>query len=234
MTDLRYVQINTLHPSEDQYLDMHGVRRFDDVPADAARESRAAHEELLDRAVGRIPPALRFVYYDVFLGSLVLDFNAFRSLVGEPEEVLFTQVWPADSITPSVTTVLRHPGDLRTMYAWSYLADLRDYVEEIAVLAPTERVRVQFPSPFLKNWPTPVVHQYMAGGAMVDDRVQVSYDEAFCEELRAFHDCVVNDKQPLTDVADARADIALLQRILAAARPPGLGGEAARGGRPGS
>ncbi|HEX6969464.1 MAG TPA: Gfo/Idh/MocA family oxidoreductase [Micromonosporaceae bacterium] len=226
MRDIRYIQINTLHPSEDQYIDIHGVVRFDDVPKDVERKLRREHEELLDEAVGGLPDALRFVYYDVFLGSMVHDINALRALVGEPDEVLFTEVWPPDSTTPSVTTVLRHHGDTRTMYTWTYLAQLRDYFEEIAVLSSTQRVRIQFPSPFLKHWPTPVVVQRMEGSALVDRRVQVSYDEAFREELRAFHDCVVNRRAPVTDVADARADIALLQRILAAYDPAGIGGEA--------
>lgn len=228
LTDPRYVQINTLHPSEDQYIDIHGVRRFDDVPADVLARERAAYEAVLDEAVGDIGDALRFVYYDVFLGSMVHDVNALRALVGEPEEVLFTEVWPADSTTPSVTTVLRHPGDLRTTYTWTYLSELRDYVEELAVMAPGGRVRIQFPSPFLKHWPTPVVSQRMIEGAMVESRVQASYAEAFREELCAFHDCVTGGGPPLTDVADARADIALLQRMLAAFAPPGLRGEAAR------
>jgi predicted dehydrogenase len=229
MRDTRYVQINTLHPSEEQYIDMHGVVRFHDVPATILARHRAAHEALLDEAVGALTDALRFVYYDVFLGSMVHDINALRALIGEPERVLFTDVWPADSTTPSVTTVLHHPGELRTVYTWTYLAQVRDYVEEIAVLSPTERVRIQFPSPFLKHWPTPVLAQRMESGALVQTRYEVSYDEAFREELCAFHDCVTGDKQPLTDVADARADIALLQRILAASGLGGIGGEAARG-----
>ena len=229
MEDTRFVQISTLHPSEDQYIDIHWVSRFDDVPPDLARRTRRAQEDLLDEAVGNIPEALRFVYFDVFLGAMVHDINALRALVGPPEEVLFADVWPEGSTTPSVTTVLRHRGDVRTTYTWSYLAHVRDYFEEIAVLSPTERVRIQFPSPFLKHWPTPVVVQRMESTALVESRIQVSYDEAFCEELCAFHDCIVNDKQPLTDVADARADVAVLQQILATFDPAGLGGEAKQG-----
>jgi predicted dehydrogenase len=229
MRDIRYIQINTLHPSEDQYIDIHGVLRFDDVPTDVARRTSHAQEELLDEAVGALPASLRFVYFDVFLGSMVHDINALRALVGEPEEVLFTELWPHGSTTPSVTTVLRHDGDLRTVYTWTYLAEVRDYFEEIAVLSPTERVRIQFPSPFLKHWPTPVVVQRMEESGLVESRVQVSYDEAFSAELRAFHDCVVTGQAPLTDVADGRADIAVLQRILAAHAHAELGGEAKRG-----
>ncbi|QCX80777.1 Inositol 2-dehydrogenase/D-chiro-inositol 3-dehydrogenase [Streptomyces sp. YIM 121038] len=224
----RYAQINTLHPSEDQYISMHGVRRFDDVPRPVAERAHRAQEELLDEAVGPVSDALRFVYHDVFLGSMVHDVNALRALVGEPDGVLFTDIWPRDSRYPSVTTVLSHPNGLRTSYTWTYLDDVRDYFEEIAVLSPAQRVRIQFPSPFLKHWPTPVVAQHMEDGALVERRIQVSYDEAFREELRAFHSCVVDGTPPLTDVRDAREDIAVLQRVFARCAPEGLGGEAGK------
>ena len=90
------------------------------------------------------------------------------------------------------------------------------------------RLRIQFPSPFLKHFPTPIVFQTMEEGAAVEKRVQASYDEAFKEELKAFHACVVNKTQPITDAVDARADIAILQQIVAALHPSGLGGEAAQ------
>ncbi len=68
----------------------------------------------------------------------------------------------------------------------------------------------------------------MDDGAAFVKRVEASYDEAFREELLAFHDCVVNGVTPLTDAVDARKDIAILQQVVAALKPDGLGGEAVR------
>ena len=222
-----YIQINTLHPSEGQYIGIHATFRTSDVPDAVAAQLLEDTNRLLDEAVGSISETLRFVYFDVLLGSMVHDVNCLRALVGEPEEVMFAEIWPKDSRTPTITTVFRHKEDLRTVYTWSYLDDLRDYFEEIAVFSNSERVRIQFPSPFLKHWPTPVVHQAMRDGAMVESRIEVSHDEAFREEVRAFHAYVREDASPITDVADARADIALLQRVMAALGSEGLGGEAA-------
>ena len=98
-------------------------------------------------------------------------------------------------------------------------------------MSPGTRVRIQFPSPFLKHFPTPVVVQRMEDGVAVESRVQASYNEAFREELRAFYDCIVNDTPPVTDVANARADIAILQQVVAALNPVGLSGEVARDAR---
>jgi predicted dehydrogenase len=73
-----------------------------------------------------------------------------------------------------------------------------------------------------------VVFEGMEGAASFEKRVIASYDEAFRRELEAFYDCVVEDRQPLTDVSDARRDIQLLQQMFAALHPEGLAGEAAR------
>ncbi len=95
-------------------------------------------------------------------------------------------------------------------------------------MSPANRLRIQFPSPYLRHFPTPVVFQGMEEGAAFEKRVEVSYDEAFRRELIAFHDCISAGRPPLTDAADARGDIRLLQQIFAALRPEGLGGEAAQ------
>ena len=47
-------------------------------------------------------------------------------------------------------------------------------------------------------------------GAAAETRQIVGYEEAFKEELRAFHHNVVTGATPITNVADSRADIAIL------------------------
>jgi len=228
MPDIHYVQINTLHPSEEQYWNIHGVTRFNDVPQSVIAPLIADKEKLLDEAVGSISETLRFIYEDSILGSMVHDINALRGLIGEPEGVVYTDIWPEGEKLPSTTTILKFPNNIRALYTWTFLPDLRDYFEEIALMSPANRLRIQFPSPFLKHFPTPIVFQGMEDGAAFRKEVQVSYDEAFREELKAFHDCVINDQQPITDAPDGKKDVAILQQVIAALHPAGLGGEAAR------
>jgi predicted dehydrogenase len=228
MSDIHYIQINTLHPSEDQYHNISGVMRFNDIPAGVLQPLIDEQEKLITEAIGNVAESLRFNYSDSILGSMVHDINALRGLIGEPERVLYTDIWPADENLPSITTILSYPSNIRVVYTWTYLADLRDYFEEIALMSPANRLRIQFPSPFLKHFPTPIVFQGMENGTAFVKRVEASFDEAFREELRAFHDCVVNNHQPVTDAADGRKDVAILQQVVAALRPAGLAGEAAR------
>jgi len=228
MGELRYAQINTLHPEEDDFLSIHGLIPASDVPADALEAARAHELGKLRQAVGHIPAYLQAEYSDVLLGSMVHDINAMRGLLGEPERVLFAEHWPAGEKPGGITATIQYPGTLRVVYTWIFLPGLRDYFQEIALMSASSRVRIQFPSPYLRNFPTPVIVQHMQAGAAVEERVIVSYEEAFEQELLAFHDCAVTGAPPLTGAADARADMLVLQQILAALNPPGLGGEAAR------
>ena len=161
MHGIRYIQINTLHPSEEQYWNIHGVMRFNDIPQNVFAPLIADKEKLLDEAVGSISETLRFIYEDSILGSMVHDINALRGLIGEPERVVYTDIWPDGEKLPSTTTILKFPNDIRAVYTWTFLADLRDYFEEIALMSPANRLRIQFPSPFLKHFPTPIVFQGM-------------------------------------------------------------------------
>lgn len=227
MKDIRYVQVNTLHPAEDDYLSIHGILRFKDIPADVINPLIAAEEKLYDEAVGPVIPAnLRKVYSNILLGSMVHDINALRGLLGEPGQVLFTDIWPLDENDPTITTVLSYGERTRVVFTWTFLEQLRDYFEEIALMSPANRLRIQFPSPYLRHFPTPIVFQGMENRTAFEKRILASYDEAFREELLAFHHCVVDKVEPLTTIDDARRDIEWLQRIFAMYQPEGLSGEA--------
>ncbi|MBM3468002.1 MAG: Gfo/Idh/MocA family oxidoreductase [Alphaproteobacteria bacterium] len=222
----RYTQLTVLHPSEQQYFDMHGVLRFDDVAKEVKEARIQEHNKIITHAVGNISENLKFVYYDALLSSIVHNTNALRAIFGEPIGVLSTQIWPIDSNYPTINTVLDYGKKHHIVLTWSYLAGVRNYVEELSVYSDSDRIQVKFSSPFLKNVPTIVSQEYMHNGRLVTNKVEVSFDNAFKEELRVFYQCITTNKSVPTDVIDAKADIEILQSILAANQPEGLGGEA--------
>ena len=228
MRGVRYAQINVLHPSEPQYFAHHRIKRFADVPAATIEALQREGDQLAVEAIGCVPERLRFLYLDVFLGSMIHDVNALRGILGVPNQALFTTLWPDDVTYPTITTVMAYEQGPRAVFTWSYLSDLRDYFEELAFLGEESRVRIQFPSPFLRHFPTPVEIQAMEDGAEYRKRVNVSYAEAFKEELLHFHECIQTGQEPLTNACEGKDDIAFLQKVVAAANPKGLGGEAAR------
>ena len=226
--NLRFVQINVLHPAETLYFAHHRIKRFNDVPAKKIEALQSEWDQLAVEAIGPVSQRLRFLYQEVFLGSMVHDVNALQGILGRPDRVLFTTIWPEDVTYPTITTVLAYDQGPRVIFTWSYLPELRDYFEELAFLGEASRVRIQFPSPFLKHFPTPVEVQGMENGVEWRKRVNVSYAEAFKEELMHFHTCFCKDQPPITGGQEAREDIAVLQEIVAASAPEGLGGEAVR------
>lgn len=231
MAELRYIQIHTYHPANEAYWLHHRVMRAPGVPAlHPARGVGGAAEQireigastmsgpdasLFDEALGAEAPVTQRVAYAVMVSSLVHDINALRGLVGEPESVAHTEIWNGGL---AITTVLRFPGALRAAYTWVYLDDLRDYQEHIALLAPAARVRIEFPSPYLRSMPTPIIVQRMEDGASTEKRVIVNYEEAFKEELRHFYECITTGRSPITTVRDARQDIYWLHQMALAWR----------------
>ncbi|MBP2167393.1 putative dehydrogenase [Erwinia toletana] len=222
----RYTQVTVLHPEEQQYFDIYSVPRFDDVPEEVNKANARQQLRILTNAVGDIADNLKTVYYDAMLGSMIHNVNLIRAFFGEPVSVLSTNIWPAHSCYPTITTMLDYGEAHRIIFTWSYLSGVRNYVEEFSVYSDSERLKVSFSSPFLKNRPTLVSHVHMQNGKLITSEVEVSYDNAFKEELKVFYQCVTTNKRVITDVRDAKADIKLLQLILAAYQPQGLGGEA--------
>jgi len=228
MKGLRYVQINVLHPAETLYFAHHRVKRFNDVPQSTLEGLQNEADRLAVEAIGPVSERMRFLYLDVFLGSMIHDVNALRGILGCPDRSIFTTLWPDDVTYPTITTVLCYDDGPRAVFTWSYLSELRDYFEELAFIGESSRVRIQFPSPFLRHFPTPVEVQGMEDGAEYRKHVNVSFAEAFKQELLHFHESVHQDREPLTNAREGKGDIAFLQKIVAAASPEGLGGEAAR------
>jgi predicted dehydrogenase len=225
--DLRYVQITTIHPASELFWEHQPIRRRrGDSPTHPyaappypplALEPAALHEPdatLMRETLGGEASPAQLGAFNVMLSSLCHDVNALRGLVGQPDRVVSCEVWQRGGC---VNTVLAYPDDLRCSYSFVYLPNLRDYREELAFYGGNERVRVVFPSPFLRNMPTELFHQFPRDGAAAETRFVVSYEEAFKEELRAFHRNVETGSRPETDVEDFRGDLEILAAMAKAA-----------------
>jgi len=174
LQDLRYVQITTVHPASELFWEHQPIRRragqppkhpYAAAPYPAlAQESALGGEDgrLLREALGGSAPAAQLGAFNLMLSSLCHDVNALRGLIGKPSEVVSCQVWQQGAC---VNTLLAYPNDLRVSYRFLYLPALRDYREKLAFYGGAERVRIVFPSPFLRNMPTELFHQRADHGA---------------------------------------------------------------------
>jgi predicted dehydrogenase len=218
--DVRYVQVNVLHPAEPPNYAHHRLHRSSDVDAATVGRLQEESRALVRESIGDVPEHVVRNYLEVLTGSVIHDINALGGLFGPPDEVLFTELWDAGQ---ALTTTFRYGADARGVLTWTFLDELRHYDEEIAVMAEAARVRIRFPSPYFRNMSTPIVIEGMEGEANWIKTVTVSYEEAFKQELRHFYGCVTGRTRPETDGHVGRQDIAVALDIYDAyARRVGL------------
>ncbi len=217
LPNLQAIDLTVLHPSEANQIGHHDIRRIPDVPAAVRTRLRDEQDALIREVIGAFTPLERRVFADNLLSTLVHDVNVLRGLSGDPEEVLFTDVWAGGE---SMVTCLRYASGVRALVSLHYLPDLAHYEETVAYLAKADRVRLVFPSPFFRSLPTAVVVEGMEDGKPYAKHVTASMKEAFREELLHFAECVGKGARPLTTPEEARGDVALLHRIFKAIKRP--------------
>lgn len=215
MHDLRFLRLTTLEAPADDYLAPYPILRSADVPAamlEGFAEERAA---LVRRAIGTAPgPNLQRAYIETLLDSAIHELNMLRALAGDPTEVAVAEFWDGGR---SLHVMFRFPGERRAALSWLTLPGLRRYRQEIACYGAAERVTISFPSPYLRNAPTPLLVEGQDAVSTWQREEITSFDEAFRRELVHFHDAVVNGAPVLTDARDARRDIELSVAIVRAA-----------------
>ncbi len=204
---LRHVGVTTLEAPMGPYVGHEDIIRVADVPPAAIEAGDAERRRLVGEALGR-PADERLVraYHDVLVDSAIHELNLLRGLVGDPGEIVAAEFWDD---ARSMHVVLGYPDELRVTFSWVSLPELPEYVQELAFRAPAARLRLCFPSPFLRNAPTLVEHETASGGVLGRAALLAGYDEAFRRELVHLHRTVVEGLAPLVPPEAARGDVAL-------------------------
>ena len=215
MSDVRFVQVNHLHPDNSLHLKEFKVLRFDDFPPDARPAIGEEDARLTREAIGDASPAEVRAYHHV-LGSMIHDIGNLHGLFGPPTRVLSTEIWRDGH---GITATLEYAGDFRCVASWVDLPELWDFKETLEVYGSRERVLMSFPTGFAIGLPTVVVVQGMEGdGTPWKKEVVVSHESAFLREIVAFHVSIQTGTPCLTSGADTIADIALVRDIILTAR----------------
>jgi predicted dehydrogenase len=219
---LRYVDVTVLHPDEDPYQRHHAFQPprppaglADEAAIDALVRRDASTPEmraLLDETVGADAPTDVRIALFILLTSLIHDINALRGILGEPEEVLSAHVWRGGMAQTSVT---RCSGDVRAVMSWVSLPGLANYEETLRFISPERRVKLVFPTPYLRHEPTALVVERMDRETLVTEQRRVSYDEAFRLELLRFRECVATSQFSQPDIDDAIGDMRWIEMIAA-------------------
>ena len=170
---------------------------------------------LVDEVLGSRKDDLRLrLGYTQLVSSIIHQVYTMYGFLGEPLRVLHSDIW-RDGL--SIHVLIEYPYDLRVSLDWHFLPYLKDYREEYAFFGNHQRVYFTLPSPYFRNFPSPVIIQGHDGELAWEKRVVVNYEEAFRNELLAFYDNVRNQRQPQTSVQDALKHARFIQQMIDAA-----------------
>ncbi|MDI9634467.1 Gfo/Idh/MocA family oxidoreductase [Geitlerinema splendidum] len=231
MRDLGFVRISVLHPADEAGWAQHRVRRGDgriiegmpeigefSQQVDAQRQGLAEGPlaAAVDEALGerRHDPRLRLAY-GLMIVSLIHQTYTLHGFLGLPQRVIHTDVW-RDGL--SIHVLAAYSDSLRVSLDWHWLGHLKDYKEEYAFFGNHDRVYFTLPSPYARNFPSPVTIQGHEGELTWEKKVVVNHQEAFERELLAFYDNVRAGRQPFTNIETAVEHHRFIQQMIDAAR----------------
>jgi predicted dehydrogenase len=211
MNNIRFVQVNHLHPDNSLHLRQFQIERFDDYPAEALEALQAARQAARLEAIGEAPAEVERAFY-LLAGSMIHDLYGLRVMLGQPSRVVNTEIWREGR---AVTTTLEYPNGARCVATWVDLPDLWDFRETLEVYGDDKRVIVSYPTGFARGLLSSVTIQGIdANGVTYRTEPAVDWEAAFVRELRHFHDCIANGTACRTPVESARNDIALIIDIV--------------------
>ena len=206
MDDIRFVQVNHLHPDNNLHVRQLRTRSFDDAPPEAAQRLQEARAAAVRAAIGNVPPHIQRAF-STLSGSMIHDLYGLRAMFGVPARVVSTDIW---SEGMAISTTLEYPEGHRCVATWVDLGQLWDFHETLEVYGPRKRVIVKYGTGMSRVLSTVTVQEIDADGRTVRKQPEVDWESPFRRELRHFHDCIVNGRTPRSPIASARDDVALI------------------------
>jgi predicted dehydrogenase len=210
VSDARLLRVTTFESPLRPYIQHYPLLPRTPLAAEVTARLRADSAERIQAAAPGASDLERQVYEGVLLDTLVHELNTVRGLLGEPTRLEYVSL-----AMECVTVVLRF-GPLPVAIHWIDLPGIARYGMEFALYAPDRRLRLTFPSPFLRNEPATLEIEDGAPGSARAWRTEetASYESGFKRELEAFHEWIVTGREPVTAGRDGLRDVALCQAII--------------------
>jgi predicted dehydrogenase len=204
ITNLRLIRVHDFGGTYTINSNIYDLYTGDDVPGNDIQELMAHEKEAMTMAIGKERAHL-FDAFSLLMYNCSHDAIVLHEAFGENTKILHAELY--DSF---IVATLEYGEHTRCIWETGLIPDRTEWDECIAAYGSNRFIELKFPFPYLKNAPTTIVMNEMDGDESVTKHVLTTYDEAFKREWRHFYDCIVNNKEPITNGEKGRRDIAFL------------------------
>ncbi|MDE2992109.1 MAG: Gfo/Idh/MocA family oxidoreductase [Chloroflexota bacterium] len=214
MDDVRFIQVNHLHPDNALHLATFDYHVPSDLPPEVIEAGRAESDRLVAEALGRDRvDAATLSAFGAINGSMIHDIGNLHGMFGSPRRVVSTDIW-ADGV--ALTTVLEYDGGARAVCSWIDLPELFSFEETLAVYGSRDRVIASFPTGWSRGVPSDVTVQWIDAEGHPAATTRSWQANPFKLELEHFATCIRRGEQPLTPGREAIEHVALVRDIVLA------------------
>ena len=214
MDDIRFVQINHLHPDNSLHLKRFFLHKPTDLDQ-SVRDQMATDEarltaEALGMRNGFVPPDAAKAFFWT-LNSMIHDIGNLSGMFGPPQRIVSAEIWENGNC---ITTTLEYGGGFRAVVSWIDLPDLQIFEETFEVYGSRQRVILSFPTGFSIGLPTNLTLHGMDSDETPWSKHLTWQENPFRLELLRFHECITQGVAPLTPARAAVDDICLAGEII--------------------
>jgi len=212
--DVKLISVEVNDPDQEPFVAHLPMVWPTDLSADLREKSRVQAAAQLVAAAGRpLDDAGARALANGFLSSLVHDVAVVHGILARlgcelPAEAEHGALFDEGR---GVQLAFRLPGGGRVSMTHLNLPGVPDYTERVTIYCAERIIELTFPSPYLRHLPTRLALRRRGEGHGLEIcESRVSYEEAFREELRAFHAAATGQAPVETTVEQARRDIEIL------------------------
>lgn len=214
IADVKLISVEVNDPDHEPFVDHLPMTWPNDLPSGLRDALRSANAAQLREAAGRALDATGTrALGGGFLSSLVHDVAVVHGMLAHlgcemPAAADHGAIFDEGRGVQLAFGLL---GGGRVSMTHLNLPGVPDYTERITVYSTDRIVELTFPSPYLRHMPTRLAVRRSGGGhALETQDFRVSYEEAFRNQLRAFHAAICGEAPVETPIEGARRDVELL------------------------
>jgi len=147
--------------------------------------------------------------HDIMIHLCIHDINALHGLYGLPDKIVSAELFDGNF----VTALMKYENGTHLIWESGNLVTLMDWDETLTFFGSNFSAELKFPFPYLKNAASEVNIRGNDGSSIVRNQIIASYDEAFRRAWQHFYECIIEDREPLTNALQAREDLAFAVKL---------------------